>query len=140
MPYHRSFIVLLIVVFVLVLTSWAIPRAQAAGPFFCTAAEASDGDGSASHPWACGTSDQFQTAVTRVCRAGGGALYFIFPDGYIEYTVAPDCTAQAGPPQNGLPPNTGTSLPPPWLLAAGSVLGLVLIGLGARLTTRAPMA
>lgn len=140
MPYHRSFVVLLSAVFLLALTAWAVPHAQAAGPFFCTAGEASDGNGSVDQPWVCATPDQFEAVVARVCRAGGGTLYFIFPDGYIEYAVAPDCTAQARPPQNGQPPNTGTSLPPPWLLAAGGLLGLVLIGLGARLTIRAPAA
>lgn len=136
LPHHRSLIVLLLAVTLLSFTLAVAPNAQAAGPFFCTATEASAGDGSASHPWVCGTPDQFQAAVTRVCRAGGGVLYFVFPEGYIQYQVTADCNTQAGSAQNGQPPDTGVGLPLPWLLTAGALLGLALIAAGARLTMK----
>jgi len=104
---------------------------KTSGPFFCASAEVSDGDGTSGHPWSCQTPDQFQLAVAKVCRAGGGPLYFIFSDGYIQYTVAADCTVATGSPQNGQPPDTGVTLPAPWLLTAGAALGLLLLAAGA---------
>lgn len=138
----RLGVLLLLAASVASLALWAAPAVQAdvlektAGPFFCAAAEVSDGDGTIGHPWSCQTPDQFQIAVAKVCRAGGGPLYFIFSDGYIQYTVAADCTVNAGPPQNGQPPDTGVAVPAPWLLTAGAALGLVLLAAGALRASR----
>ena len=138
----RLIVLALLAASVASLVLWAAPVAQAGvlektpGPYFCASAEVSDGDGSISHPWSCQTPDQFQLAVAKACRAGGGALYFIFSDGYIQYTVAADCTVKAGAPQNGQPPDTGVAVPAPWLLTAGAALGLVLLAAGALRASR----
>ena len=138
----RFFVLVFLAASVASLALWAAPVAQAGvlekttGPFFCASVEVSDGDGSIGHPWSCQTPDQFQLAVAKVCRAGGGALYFIFSDGYIQYTVAADCTVKAGAPQNGPPPDTGVAVPAPGLLTAGAALGLVLLAAGALRASR----
>jgi hypothetical protein len=124
-----------IVLIVMVLLAVLIPSAVFASydVYYCSIYADGFGDGSYEYPWACSTEAEFDDAVDLICDYGGGILYEEVEGGYYRHTISwygKTCEVTSSKYYHGYPPDTGITLPPPFVISAALVLGLSLFAVG----------
>jgi LPXTG-motif cell wall-anchored protein len=122
----------------LVLLALLIPTVVYAqyGVYYCAYNAPGPGNGSYASPWRCSNASEVNTAVTYVCRAGGGTLYEIVSNGYYIHTINANCAIISTTFYPGYPPSTGVEFPALLVVGGAVALGLVLLAAGFLLRRR----
>ncbi len=131
-----------IALLVALLFAIALPfSAQAAGVYYCTTLRASGGSGTYADPWACPDDVTFNRWINdAICPSGGGWFYRIYADSYVYYRVDivnKQCVTTLIQRYWGYPPNTGVTLPMPFVVGGVAGVGALLIVGGVFLRRRA---
>lgn len=123
---------LYLVLAIMILVAMVPANVLAAVPvFYCSSTATPPGDGSFSAPWLCSNSTELEAVVVEVCTYGYAILYQVVPGGYYRHTVEDPndgpCQVTSTVFYQGVPPDTGVSLPAPLLIGGALAIGAGLL-------------